>query len=180
MLTNNYYRCIASALTNNDSPRYTALDGSTQLLSYPTHGLRFGGNSHGEANMSKVSTNINSSNSTGAVFGDGNTHPTAEDYKLSGNYITSGFEYTAVLSYNFTDADASITATYTITNTSEAPISIKEVGLIAALNQISNANNIKNNALIDRTVLDTPVTLPAGGVGQVVYTITFNYPTATT
>ena len=179
MLTNNYYRCIASALTNKQSPKYTALDGSTQLLSYSTHGLRFGGDSYGEASMSKVSTNINSSNSVGAVFGDGNTPPTAEDYKLSGNYITSGFKYTAALSYNFTDADASITATYTITNTSEAPILIKEVGLIAALNEINTANNIKNNALIDRTVRDTPVTIPAGGIGQVVYTITFNYPTTT-
>ena len=30
---------------------------------------------------------------------------------------------------------------------------------------------------VERTVLETPVTIPAGGVGQVTYTIRMNYPT---
>ena len=74
------------------------------------------------------------------------------------------------------ESGLTITALYTITNTGSSAFTIGELGLIAA-----TYTNVSTNSkcLVERTVLDTPVTIPAGGIGQVEYTITFNYPTAT-
>lgn len=60
-------------------------------------------------------------------------------------------------------------------NTSSADVTIREIGYYACY----DGNTKNSRVLLDRTLLDTPVTIPAGSIGQVVYTITFNYPTAT-
>ena len=107
----------------------------------------------------------------GVVFGDGDTPATAEDYKLAGNIIT-GITANANLTRSINNGVAQIVAIYTITASSE--VTIKEIAAF------TTSGSSSSYYIVDRTVLDTPVTIPAGGVGQVVYTITFNYPTATT
>ena len=117
----------------------------------------------------------------GVCFGDGDTPPTPADLNISGNAFST---YDAL--YNLsTGVDDSghlyVKAHYTITNTGNEAFTIKEIGLFAApsLNKgpdIAVAGSF--SILLDRTVLDTPVTIPAGGIGQVEYTITFNLPTA--
>lgn len=105
----------------------------------------------------------------GAVFGTGDTTPTFDDYKLSGDLVTT---INASGSTVVTQDDDGYTyvCTYTISNTGSADITIKEVGLIL----YGRANS---SFLIERTVLDSPLTIPAGGIGQVEYTIRMNYPT---
>ena len=128
------------------------------------------------------SSSANSLPYRGVCFGDGDTPPTPADLNISGNAFST---YNAL--YNLsTGVDDSghiyVKAHYTITNTGDQAFTIKEIGLFAApsLNKgpdiaVSGTFSI----LLDRTVLDTPVTIPAGGIGQVEYTITFNLPTAT-
>ena len=120
------------------------------------------------ADLSKIYTSYNTSGG-GVIFGDGDTPPTAEDYKLAGNIIT-GFTTSVNLASSINNGVAQIVATYNISASSE--VTIKEIAAFA------NAGST-GKYMVDRTVLDTPVTIPAGGIGQVVYTITFNYPTAT-
>ena len=112
----------------------------------------------------------------GVRFGTGNTPATLDDYKLSGDIITTLSGNCAIS--NGVDADgAYVTALYTLTNTGNSDVTVAEVGTFVYINRTSTST--KAYPMIDRTVLDTPVTIPAGGIGQVVYTITFNYPTAT-
>lgn len=59
----------------------------------------------------------------------------------------------------------------TITNNNETDITIGEVGIVY---QTGSSYSV----LFERTVLESPITIPAGGVGQVTYTIRMNYPTA--
>ena len=112
----------------------------------------------------------------GVILGTGTTPPTLDDYCLSGDMITT-FTYSNSVTVAPGESGVTITALYTITNTGNSAFTIGELGLIAATYASASASN---KCLVERTVLDTPVTIPAGGVGQVEYTITFNYPWATT
>ena len=106
---------------------------------------------------------------SGVVVGSGTTPPTAQDYKLE-NQITT---VSGNVAYNTTqDADGvTINSIITVTNTADTDITIGEVGLY-----VNTSGNW--TWMAERTVLETPVTIPAGGVGQVTYTIRMNYPTA--
>ena len=106
------------------------------------------------------------------VLGTGNEPPALSDYKLSGDIVT-GFGSTVSFSgENAGDETYSQgTAVMTITNNNETDITIGEVGIVY---QTGSSYSV----LFERTVLESPITIPAGGVGQVTYTIRMNYPTA--
>ena len=128
-------------------------------------------------------TGSSSANSyRGVCFGDGDTPPTPADLNISGNAFTT---YNAL--YNLsTGVDDSghldVKAQYTITNTGDEAFTIKEIGLFAVPSLCKGPDiNVAGtfSILLDRTILDIPVTIPAGGFGQVKYRITFNLSTAT-
>lgn len=103
---------------------------------------------------------------SGVVFGTGNTPPTVDDYALAGDIVTG---LVASKSYTYTKDDNGVTyeVVYTLTNSTSNDVTIAEVATMAH----------SAACLIERTVLEEPVTIPAGGVGQVTYTIRMNYPT---
>ena len=122
----------------------------------------------------KCMQNIGKSYSSGCVvFGTGDVAPTKDDYCLSGDLITT-ISGTYAFTNTFDENGYTLEAIYTLTNTGTDSITIKE---IAAIGIGKYSSNYSTACLWDRTVLDTPVTIPAGGVGQVAYTIRFNYPT---
>lgn len=104
----------------------------------------------------------------GVLFGTGDTPPTLEDYTLAGDAIStinSSSSITTIGSAN--DAEyAELSVTYTLTNTGTKDVTVKEVALVCF------------GCMMERTVLEAPITIPGGGVGQVTYTIRMNYPTA--
>lgn len=106
----------------------------------------------------------------GVAFGDGSTPVSFDDYELAGQ-AHAAYDATASISKSVDDDGATITALYTITNNSDADMVIAELGLFHGYN-----NTVY--FMVERTVLDSPVTIPAGGVGQITYTIRMNYPTA--
>ena len=171
MLTNNFYSVLAQNMIGTVKPdSIKTTSGALGKINSAagTYLPFFISGSDYKVDLSKVNQGYNGSKG-GVVFGDGNTPATAEDYKLAGNIIT-GFTATANLARSIDNGVAQIVATYTINASSE--VTIKEIVAFA-----STGGN--GTYIVDRTVLDTPVTIPADGVGQVVYTITFNYPTAT-
>ena len=113
---------------------------------------------------------------SGVLFGTGDTPASLDDYKLAGDTIQN-IAASISKTYSYSEAQPSLKAVYTITNNNAAAITIKEVALNVQYTYTSNGS--VSGCVIDRTVLDTPVTIPAGGVGQVEYTITINLPTAT-
>ena len=137
-----------------------------------------------------VSKNISDSSSSnqfsyGVVFGTDNTPASFNDYRLAGSCITN---ITCSSKNNTTYAEdgssTTVSYTYTITNDSDVEITIGEVGMFSQATWQTGGNTSSAaptrythfNYMYERTALDTPVTIPAGGVGQVVYTIHFNYP----
>lgn len=140
-----------------------AIDNTVVQLGYPS-------DNYFAPAMKKVRTAI--STYGGVIFGSGTIPPTIDDYNLSGSLLTT---ITASVNYNFTTDDSGVCyeAVYTITNTGASEITIGEIGLLAGGDSAPN-----KKFLVERTVLDNPVTIPAGGIGQVTYTIRMNYPTA--
>ena len=127
-----------------------------------------------QAALNSVKTEL-ARHTSGVLFGTGDTPASLDDYKLAGDVIQN-IATSIHKTYSYSEAQPSLKAVYTITNNNAAAITIKEVALNLQFHYSSNSST---GCVIDRTVLDTPVTIPAGGVGQVEYTITLNLPTAT-
>lgn len=113
---------------------------------------------------------IQTTATSGVHIGTGTTLPTVDDYCLSGDRITT-FTNSNAITTEANDNAFVITTLYTITNTADTAITIGEIGVFGY-----TGNN--NAVLLEHTVLESPITIEAGGVGQVTYTIRFNYPTA--
>ena len=120
------------------------------------------------AGMSAIST---SGGASSVIFGTGSNPVALTDVNLSGTQITtlSGAGQ-AKASHDSTNKITTVESVLTVTNTGSADVTVGEVGL-----QLNYTGNWA--FLIDRTVLDAPVTIPAGGVGQITYTINMIYPT---
>ena len=177
MFTRNWYKALGAEMSRGNDT-YQSVTGVTQNLYASNYLYYFNYDKEHPSypTIHKVQTTLNGKG--GVVFGTGNTPPTIDDTTLSGNLI-SGFSYTKSVTTERGDNGVTFTALYTVTNNNAEAITISEVAIIANLSQSNTSPDATYKALVDRTVLDTPVTIPAGGVGQVVYTITFNYPWAT-
>lgn len=176
MLLINWYKALSAYVTNKHYT-LTKTDGSTLQATgnnyytpcighKPSTG---GGNSPMMTQLGKYN-----GGTPGIVFGDGAEPVTLNDYTLSGNAFTNHtgtVDFTAAID----EADISVTMTSvcTLTNTGSEDFTIREVGLYVAY-----GGSTSNPLLYERTLLDSPVTIPASGVGQVTYTIKLKLPTA--
>ena len=165
MLTKNFYSFMRSALssvggtyatfthTNGDISNSDTGSSSSFPFSYMSQ-------------WAKTITNV------GVSFGTGTTPATASDYCLESILGDTQISVSTPSKVSFSRADTydEYSVTFGITNKTDAAITISEVGLTAA--PVSN-----KYVLVDRTVLDTPVTIPAGQSKQITYTIRFNYGT---
>lgn len=115
-------------------------------------------------------------NSYGVYFGTDSTPATENDYTL-GAPITSGLSITNPTNYARSEDAAAGTVTYsvifTVTNTSGEDINIYEIGWVTDHTQGNNSNTFY--MLLDRTVLDEPINLPAGATKFITYELTFRW-----
>lgn len=109
--------------------------------------------------------------SSGVMFGNGTQEPAFDDYTLSGDIWTT-YTGTASVSVATNDNGITLTALYTLTNTGSSDFTISEIGLCGG--QMSS--NLAGHTLFEHSLLENPITIPAGGVGQVTYTIHISHP----
>lgn len=180
MFTKNWYRALALFLGSNNGEfgaktTYKMASGNSTEYTSRVFGVGFGatGQTSSYTDGFGPSMKFVTTSGNGVHFGTGTTEPIFDDYKLSGDVISaSKFSYSAVLSSESDDEGISYTAEYTISNTDSDSFTIGEIGLF------TYATNNIGLFMVERTVLDEPVTIPAGGVGRVTYTIRMEYPTA--
>ena len=112
---------------------------------------------------------------TGVSFGTGTTPATASDYVLESILGNDKINVSTPSSISFSRYDTyeEYTVTFGVTNITAEAITISEMGLTAMPYSPNSGDNCY--ALVDRTVLDTPITIPAGQSKQITYTIRFNY-----
>lgn len=158
MILKNYYSLRAYSLFSISKGSVTPT-GTDTVVSY------------GSPNIKNIMQTRQTSYTAGAgvVFGTGDTAPTMEDVKLAGSLVTT---FTSSYSQaTGTDEQGPYVRTlYTLTNTGSAAVTIKEIGLLA---QVASSTY----ALVERTVLDKPVTIAGSkGVGQIEYIVHYDAP----
>ena len=171
MLTRNWYKAISNSLDNTTKAVFKNLNGANYTADRA--------HCYFAANSNTVVTNValgsvrdDFKTYGGVIFGTGTTPPSIDDYTISGDIIT-GLNSSAVFDTSFDDAGRTVTTTYTLTNTNDEAVTIGEIASVMGAGSSSSYA-----ILLERTVLESPITIEPGGVGQVTYTIRMNYPTA--
>lgn len=186
MFTNNYYKAVLPSKLLNRSYQFSDIEPAWAAMSEHIYGSSVYCSENIEnllkQRLSKFAYGTGNVG-TGYCFGSGNTPATVNDTTLSGDFIdTSSYNVSvSVNKDNSTQYMTNFETLYTITNISSEDITIGEVALCYYMQgrKTSNASMCYCPWIIERTALETPITIPAGGVGQVTYTICVNHsPTA--
>ena len=163
MLTKNFYSYIRAAF--QDIPAaFVQTDGTAVSKAYSKADNPF-------VVMKKWAADISTS---GVSFGTGTTPATASDYVIESILNNTQISVSTPSAVSFSRADTydEYSVTFGITNKTAEAITISEVCLTACPNTNGTPYTY---ALVDRTVLDAPITIPAGQSKQITYTIRFNY-----
>lgn len=190
MFTKNYYAALATAFVRSDGAsgaNAVDINGNNRTLvkncngddtSYKYNSVVFAATLSREVYTSYVTEKDLTATIQdpywryNVYFGKGKTPATVNDYKLE-SIITSGLSINEMSeSSSFADNVVTKTAKYTLSNTSASEITIGEIGFIKYIND--------RYYLLERTVLDEPITIPSGGAGTVNYEIKIQVPTAPT
>lgn len=137
---------------------YTHVSSSTTTSVFPSNGsytVRF------------------TNNEAGIVLGNGTTAATENDYWLE-HQITSGLRTTQSQKVWVDNDVPKAEYTITVTNMDTVAVTISEIGFVQLLRTTTayGGTSVSNSAvLFDRTVLSTPVTIPADGVAIIRYTL---------
>ena len=116
---------------------------------------------------------------TGGVrFGTGNSAESEDSVDLD-NMITSGISVslTSRVPGCVSPGNPTLTYTFAITNTGSSDLTITEIGYAQSVSAASKPTLSSTNnpmVLLDRTVLETPLTLVSGDAGVLVYTLKTN------
>lgn len=113
----------------------------------------------------------------GVSVGTSDTPATDDDYKL-GATITSGLTATCTCTKSMDGTKPVVRLNMVLTNTTGSDIVVKEVGIKIAINVASAVGGTSASnrpILIDRTVLSTPLTVPAAGNAALYYTLKTDY-----
>ena len=98
--------------------------------------------------------------------GTGTSEPTENDYRLS---FVSGISYDSVITSIGGNVSKKI-YTATVSNNTDADIVVTEIGFFTNFFYTSVNND---NFLLDRILLDTPITIPAGESKAITYELGF-------
>lgn len=174
MITRNFENLLASILEASDANTYSThfpiIDvwGETKFISGNFYSYSFPN--------SITSTPTLSQTSAGISVGTDDTPESKFDINLK-NTITSGITITAITSAIGCKATDTCYKDYTvtITNNGSSAITIREIGykqLIDAVRYIDfngNSSLSSTACLLDRTVLNPPITIQAGDAGVILY-----------
>lgn len=185
MFTNNFKKLMFSFLFGNKNTSPVTDYAPSSFTSKPTlknidNNPRTIGSTSGERYWREMwccvrnaLSTINSTKTLGngyLMLGTGTTAPTADDYRLE-SPITKNLSCDSV-----SVSRTSITKTYTatFTNSGSSDITVTEVGFIVYIRYFnSNTSENSDHFLMDRTVLETPITIPAGESRTVTYELSF-------
>lgn len=111
---------------------------------------------------------------SGVIIGTGNTAATNEDIDLESQILSGITASTPVVTKGMNGTKCFIKLRYVLTNTTNADIVVKEVGMRGSAQAASSAGATSTSSkyfLFDRTVLASPLTVPAGSSAVLEYTI---------
>lgn len=175
MLTRNFWRVFGATMPrlsgNNYSATVKIVDGTTlteTMLSSTAKPYTV----LGAIAMPKASS-LYGAGTTGTWYGKGTTPATIDDYALEDPITDGSLSITCGGSSALVRAEGPdhyrISAAHQVTNNTDEEITVSEIGCFGIL---VNGGKV---CLFDRTVLETPVTIPARETVPVEYVIKFPY-----
>jgi len=181
MLTNNFKKILFKYIfgfsvnfTENPPTDFSNIPTLISISGSSQHITDYGGGARGIwfSTVNSLSTlNTTPTNGRGyIILGNGTTEPTPEDYRLE-SQITENLSCD-----NVSVSRNTMIKTYTATfsNSGTSPMTVTEIGYVSRFAKIYNAGDyIYDDFLMDRTVLDTPITIPAGESRTVTYELSF-------
>lgn len=168
MITNNAYNCYAAGAFRKTG-KFNRYDGSE-------YSCYMGSGNASVFGLSSMGSWANNASSYGIQFGNGTTEPAPTDYNLSGTVLGTDLAVSVKRTREEDTDGVTHTAVLTITNNNAADVTISEVGLFQSGYYPYGNNSSETPMMVDRTLLDAPLTIPAGEVGQLTYTIRINFP----
>lgn len=176
MITRNYKNILKDILQNTG--KYPVEDGAygAYLLKTPTNESVY--TTQQPPQLPEYLTRVAKDNTSGGVvIGSGSTPAQENDYWLS-NQITSGFDgYVSDVHQTDNDGNHGIVLSVIIMNTGSSNLTIGEIGYsLHVLSSVheggdSSYTSMLRNVLIDRTVLDSPITIGAGQAAIIDYAL---------
>ena len=164
MLTKNFYSYMHAAFSAAGKViTFVKTDGTTESLRYSNSFAPF-------TVMAKWSVN---NTGFGVSFGTGTRPAAVSDYSIESMLGDTQINVVDPSEVSFSRGDTfdEYSASFGVTNITDEPITISEVGLT-----VSVANGSYNyRVLVDRTVLDVPITIQPNETKHIAYTIRFNY-----
>lgn len=187
MFTDNYIKLSNLFFMGDSYKRFVNAAGNEQdgysynLGSYGIGKYMKSGQCRSLVTTMKQDPNPDNSVCPGVYFGSGSTPATKADYTLA-SPITSGLAITSPSAVVWSDdgnGKHTACADFTVRNTSQSEINIYEIGLFSAVqsNYSGYNGNYSNQwwlTLMERTVLEEPITIAPGEAKLVTYKITFN------
>ena len=121
-----------------------------------------------------------SASNSGIHVGTGDTAPTEDDYNLE-SMVTSGLSASSPAATRDADNDGNpfVEFLFTLTNTTGSDIVIKEIGYFQKIifnTTYKSTSSSDTTVMLDRTVLSTPVTVPANDSAAIKYRLTTVLP----
>lgn len=185
MVNNNYYKILAAAFYYNSGTTSTPffaidIEGNSRQISRHKNGTLATG--YGEIPSYIIEAGLfkglnkalpqgdGASLYNRVIYGDGIEAPSADDTFLSGNQVTNFSISSQTTTCKGTDAGVMIEHSEIIQNTGSSSITISEVAYIDYV----YCGGKYYNFLLDRTLLDEPITVEAGNTGTITYQLTFN------
>ena len=173
--SNNYYN--AATLPAIDVSNFTY---ATVQFKDPTGVEHYYKPTMGRNSSTSFITNALSNTSFGVAVGSGNTEPTEEDYSLESQVTGLTGSISVVDTLNSEDFSFKHSLVVTLTNPGSEDVIIKEIGYFGSSGTSETRGGVvgqnlnARGCLIDRTVLELPVTVPAGESAAISYD--FIYP----
>lgn len=180
MVTNNFKkvlaRCIFSSTQNGTNaprlgsplPTLITTDGEERQMEVASEDYT-STIMYGLVNMLNHMSTSGSNNTLYLKVGTGTTTPTGNDYKLA--TVNTDISCDAVVA----GVSANYTKTYTATfsNPTSSDIVVTEIGLYGNVAYLDLDYPEYIDCLFDRTVLSTPITIPAGESKTITYELSF-------
>ena len=158
------------AVNEHNLPTLLGLDGSTVKMgcgtSYDSYATQM---MNGYINTLNHISTSGSENTLYLKVGTGTTAATEDDYEL--NTVNTDVSCDAVI----VGISSNHTKTYTATfsNPTDSDVTVTEVGLYGNVMARNYGSPEYNKFLLDRTVLSTPITIPAGESKAITYELGF-------
>lgn len=169
MFLSNFYKKIGDGLVNpgNKYQLVVCTDGSKEINISSGSSVTY---TIASAMKNGPKTSVDNGSAC-LVLGTGTVPPALSDHDLSGSYVrnfSATTYFSSVLSEDDTYCEA--TSIMTVTNAGSEDVTIGEIGAVY--------RTAYKTVMYDRTLLDVPLTIPAGGIGKITYTIRMVYPTS--